>query len=217
MEFVTSEQRAVRSGRKSHLSRRAESDRRLIAAALKLIARQGVAGTSLAEIGLAAGYSRGLPSERFGSKAHFLQQLVDHMDRWFEAKLAGDLAAKTGLDAAVARLAAHFDGAIEGPLATRALYHLYIESLSVIPELKSRMAALSRAYLDGFAAHLREAKQLGQVGKDLDCEQQAGVILAAMRGMIIQSMLDPKSMDLRTAKKTLMQLFQQSLSATARM
>ena len=214
-ELATPHQRSAKSSRKSQLSRRAESDRRLIAAALKLIAKQGVAGTSLAEIGLAAGYSRGLPSERFGSKAHFLEKLVDQMDQWFEAKLVTDLAGKAGLDAVIARLAAHFDGAMQGPVATRALYHLYIESLSVMPELKSRMAALSRAYLDGFVAHLQEAKRLGQVGRKLDCEEQAGIILAATRGMVIQSLLDPQSLELQTAKKILMQLFRQSLSATA--
>ena len=56
--------------------RRGESDRRMMRAAARLIACKGVAGTSLAEVGVAAGYSRGLPVERYGTKLGLVRALL---------------------------------------------------------------------------------------------------------------------------------------------
>src|ERR1700748_893308 len=62
--------------RRTQAERAAESDRRLLRAALKLIAERGYRNTSLAAIGEEAGYSRGLVNDRFGSKAGLLWALV---------------------------------------------------------------------------------------------------------------------------------------------
>src|SRR5690349_3921570 len=67
--------------RRTQPERVAESDARMLAAALKLIGERGYKGTSLAAIGEAAGYSRGLVHERFGSKAGLLWKLVKNMLR----------------------------------------------------------------------------------------------------------------------------------------
>ena len=48
--------------RRTQAERRAESDSRMLRAATQLIAKHGSAGVSLAKIGVAAGYSRGLPT-----------------------------------------------------------------------------------------------------------------------------------------------------------
>jgi AcrR family transcriptional regulator len=54
--------------RQTQGERRAESEQRLLAAAAELIATEGFAAASLERIGAAAGYSRGLASQKFGSK-----------------------------------------------------------------------------------------------------------------------------------------------------
>lgn len=70
--------KAVKSEtRRSQAERRAESDRRMMLAALKLIAEKGSTGISMAEVGLAAGYSSGLPAARYGSKLAMLEAVVD--------------------------------------------------------------------------------------------------------------------------------------------
>ena len=61
---------AIRKRRRyTQTERRALSDRRMLEAALKLIARQGSGRTTLAEVGEVSGYTYGLVSNRFGSKA----------------------------------------------------------------------------------------------------------------------------------------------------
>jgi AcrR family transcriptional regulator len=193
--------------------RRAASDRRMLDAAVRLIAERGAAGTSLGDIGLAAGYSRGLPSERFGSKLRLLEAIVDRSEGWFQKRLDVALAGKTGLDAVLSRISAHFDGAMRDPMATAALYSLYVESINVLPELRPRIATLSNGFQRGFTDHLREGQRLGQVRADVNCKSQALVIVGAVRGLIIQSLIDRGPNDLQNGKKALLKLFGDCLRA----
>src|SRR6218665_1778714 len=65
--------------RRTQAERVAESDRRLIEAAIRLIARVGYTHTTLESIGVEAGYSRGLVQHRFGSKERLLEDLIKHI------------------------------------------------------------------------------------------------------------------------------------------
>ena len=208
--------RAASRPRRTQTERRAESDRLILNAAMKLIARNGAARSSLADIGLAAGYSRGLPSERFGSKVELLKALVNSMDAWFVARVQPALEGKHGLDAVLARAAAHLDGAITSPIATMALHSLYVESLSVIPELRPRMAALSEGYRQAFIRHLREGQRLGQIRRDMNCNHQASIIIGALRGLTHQAFINGAATDLRTVRPVLLRLLRDALGVRGR-
>ncbi|MGE0580160.1 TetR/AcrR family transcriptional regulator [Reyranella sp.] len=194
--------------RRTQEDRREESDRRILRAAIRLIARNGSAGTSMAEIGLAAGYSRGLPSERFGTKDALLRSVVATIEEAFQARLAGDLGDKTGLAAVEARVGAHLDGALKGAAGVRALYLLYMESLTVAPDLHAQIAQMGHDNRDGLAAHLREAQRLGEINRDIDSKAHAMVILGAIRGIITQWVIDPRAVDLLEAKAVLVSMVQ---------
>ncbi|CAN0427695.1 unnamed protein product, partial [Phaeothamnion confervicola] len=71
--------------RRTQTERREEAERRLLDAALAIVARTGTVRLTLAEVGEAAGYSRGLPAHRFGSKAGLLRALVAHIHARFQA------------------------------------------------------------------------------------------------------------------------------------
>lgn len=176
--------------RRAQAERRAQSDRRMIRAAQELIAKKGASGISMAEIGTAAGYSRGLPAERFGSKVALLQAVIDYSDHWFNEKLAAALDGRQGLDAIRIRINTHLQGVRETSTATLVLYQLSMESFSTLPELRPRIAALGRAYRDGFKQHLAEAKALGEVRDDMDADQTAVLIVGAMRGVAMQVLID---------------------------
>ena len=87
--------------RQTQVERRAESEQRLLTAAAELIATEGFAAASLERVGAAAGYSRGLASQKFGSK-----------DGLVTAVIAAE--ADVDLDACGQPPADHQDGA--GPL-----------------------------------------------------------------------------------------------------
>ena len=56
------------NGRLTQAERTEISDNRMLEAAVELISTVGPAATSLKEVGMKAGYSRGLAGQRFGSK-----------------------------------------------------------------------------------------------------------------------------------------------------
>lgn len=201
----------VRPERKTQEARRAESDRRLVAAAVRLIAAQGTAGTSLAQIGEAAGYSRGLPAERFGTKLHLLEAVVDQIERWFRRRLAERLQGRRGWAEVKARIAQHLDGAVGATEATRALYHLYTDAGGATPALRPRMIALSRAFHEGFEAAIRDAQAMGEVDLALEADRYAVLIFAAVRGVAVQFLTDGDTERLRAAELDLVALFQRAL------
>jgi AcrR family transcriptional regulator len=200
--------RARRAGppARTQAERRGESDRRMLRALTRLISRHGVSGTSLADVGVAAGYSRGLPVERFGSKRAMIESLLESMDVWFRHSLVAKLDGKRGLAALVARIDAHLDGARRSRTATAALFSIYVESLCVMPELRPRVALVTDGWRQGIAGHLREGQSLGEVRKGIDCDRHAAVILGAMRGLLIQHLMDEASTELEHVRAAVLTL-----------
>src|SRR4030088_2002423 len=71
--------------RRTQEERTARSDQLMIQAAIALLIERGVQGTTLAAIGERAGYSRGLVTHRFGSKAGLLAHVHDTVaSHWIE-------------------------------------------------------------------------------------------------------------------------------------
>jgi AcrR family transcriptional regulator len=180
--------------------RRRASDARMLRAAMQIIANKGAAGATLAEIGVAAGFSRGLPAERFGTKLALLNALIDFMEGWFQERVRQAVAGKAGMAALSARIDADIDGACASPVATAAIYTLFVESSCAIPELQSRMRALSASFHDGFREDLDQAKRRDELRSGVDSGKVAGIIVGTLRGLIIQSLLDGNTADLAAVR-----------------
>ncbi|MFO1079293.1 MAG: TetR/AcrR family transcriptional regulator [Reyranellaceae bacterium] len=190
--------------RRSQAERRGESDRRMLRAAEKLIARRGLAGTSLADVGLAAGYSRGLPVERFGSKLGLVRAVLAAMDGWFQAHLARLLEGHEGLAALELRVSAHLGSADRSATATAALYSIYVESLYAMPELQEDIGRFTQRWRDGIAADLRAAQRRGEIARTVDAAAEATFLLAAMRGLMVQFLIDRSTADLARSRRLLL-------------
>lgn len=199
------------SVRRTQAERREESDRRLMKAATELIAKRGASGTALADVGLAAGYSRGLATDRYASKQGLLEALLDSMDTWFQSQLDRALVGKRGLAALQARIDTHVDGARRSPLAMSAIYSIYIESFFAMPELKPRLAALTERWRKGFITHLREGQAEGEIRADIDCDQYATILLGAIRGLMIEYLIGERSTDLRAVDAALAELVKEMI------
>jgi AcrR family transcriptional regulator len=186
----------VSTGGRTQAERRQESDRRMIKAAMRLIAEKGAAGTSLAEIGIAAGYSRGLPAERFGTKLGLMEAILDSMDAWFAQHAPTAVGSSRGLAAVLARADAHIEGALRSPVATAVLYTLLLDSMQLFPELRPRTLALSESFRQGFLCHLIEARDAGEIPATVDCEAAAALIVSLLRGVFMQWLADRESVGL---------------------
>ena len=190
--------------RRSQANRRNKSDRRMMSAAVKLIARHGVAGAGLAEVGIEAGYSRGLPVDRYGTKLGLVRALLAATETWFRDHLARTLTGKSGLEAIALRVKAHLASVDRSNPATAALHAIYTASQSVMPGLKKPVAAFTGRWTAGLVAHMREGQATGEIRKDIDCEAEARFLHAAMRGLMMQYLMDGSQRDLAQAKAILL-------------
>lgn len=204
---------AAKSPRRSNAQRRADSDKRLLDAGLRLVAKKGAVGATLAEIGLAAGYSRSLPLERFGSKTRLLIALVDRTEAWFNQWAFADLQGKEGLDGLTARIEAHLASAMASWDATSALFLLYFESLSVVPALRPRVTAVGRAYRHALRDLIRQGQARGEIRADVDAEVEAAALFGAIRGGIAQWLFEPRGIDLKKVARALADNTRRSLAA----
>lgn len=73
--------------RRTQAERRAAAIERMLDAAITLISETGYRGTTLAEIGHRAGYSRGLAHHYFGSKLGLMRAVAKELDRRFARKM----------------------------------------------------------------------------------------------------------------------------------
>jgi AcrR family transcriptional regulator len=202
--FPATEVTTVARPRRTQATRRKESDRRMLRAAARLFAERGVSGTSLADVGVAAGYSRGLPVERFRNKLGLITALLDAMDSWFQVHTARLLDRATGMRAVELRMEAHLASVERDATSTAALYSIYTESLFAMSELQPHVALVTGRWCDGLADNLREARRAGEIGRRVDCDGEARFLLAAMRGLVIQYLLDRSDADFARSKKILL-------------
>lgn len=194
-------------------ARRSASNERLISAAIQLISERGSTGMSLADVGLAAGFSRGLPGERFGSKLGLLQATVRFLREWLQARVAAEVNGRVGLDAVLTRIDCHLQAAADEPGYHRALYHLVLDSTWTEPGLADSIAELEQAHRSGFMEHLREGQEREEIDPSIDVAQQAMLIVGAMRGVIIQAVVSGKPRLLGTIQDEMRRMFLLTLSA----
>ena len=79
LRYLFMPQPSARTRRLTQEERTDLSGRRMIECAVELIVERGVTGTKLTDVGLRAGYSRGLAAMRFGTKAALLGHVVRHV------------------------------------------------------------------------------------------------------------------------------------------
>jgi AcrR family transcriptional regulator len=198
----TSARRAPQSprpARRTQSERVAESDRKVLAAALRLIGERGYRATSLAAIGEAAGYSRGLVHERFGSKAGLLWALVKQLLRvWNQEGRAQGLAGHTGIEALCDILDNH-RRAVEGDRGIRAFYALLFESIGPTPELVTEFRELHARFRADIEAVLRAGMDAGTIRSDVDAPAQAALLMGTVRGIAFQWLLDPQAFSVADA------------------
>jgi AcrR family transcriptional regulator len=181
----------VSSNRLTQADRSALSERRMLEAAVELMGECGYEKTTLAAIGEAAGYSRGLATHQFGSKADLFAQVIrwisDRSRRQIEVALQGC----TGLDALFAFADAHGQFADENPQMTRALYVLWFQSL--IADSPMRDAAIDDllGHRDRVRRIIEQGIAEGTVRADVDAYAEAIEFCGALFGLGLQRLIDP--------------------------
>ena len=179
--------------RKTHAQRREEAERRLLDAALTIVAQRGSVRMTLAEVGEAAGYSRGLAAHRFGNKAGLVQALAGYIGEQFGQQRARGPALQPGLEAIVGNIRFYFGRRGGAWVSTRAVLVLMTEScIEAQPELRPVVVAYNRSALAWFEHHIAAGIERGEIAADNDPAVTAVILLGAMRGVMLQWLVDPK-------------------------
>lgn len=181
--------------RMTQAERTALSDARMLKAAQELIAEHGTHNTTLREVGERAGYSRGLASNRFGSKEGLFSQLVLDFNRRWAEELSRTVGDSTGLPALAAALKTVEFYLINRPAEMRALYILWFESMSSHDEVRQRLALNHKAYRRDAERWVREGIQEGTIRKTVDAKTFAVEFSSLIFGLIYQWLIDADSID----------------------
>ena len=147
---------------RTHKSMRAESDARIISAAIEAFADRGYHRTTLNQIGAEAGFTGALISNRYGSKAGLARAVFMHiLGRLTPVGAEGERArsyidenrsARAQFDDFIAR---YMQDAVGEPRRLRALYVLIGESLGGMDEIDDEVAEVNRVFRGHIAGYVR--------------------------------------------------------------
>jgi AcrR family transcriptional regulator len=182
-------------GPQTQAERRATAERRLLKAATTLIAERGLERFTLAEVGLAAGYSSGLPAHYFGKKDSLVAAVARNISTRFSESLDRRLSLQPGLEGLLVTVGFYFDSAAKAPIAVRALTVLVGEALNR-PDLAAEITAINRMGIGELERQLRYGIDQGRIRTDIDVESEAMLMLASMRGAIMLWLVEPKAVKL---------------------
>lgn len=182
--------------RMTQAERTAISDTRMYEAAVALIIESGTHKTTLKDIGERAGYSRGLASNRFGSKEALFGNLVTNFNKTWVEELGRFVGDRTGLAAYLAALDAVEDFLLTQSVFMKAMYILWYETISSHNDLRVRLAEHHAAYRRDAERWLREGVADGVVRPDVDPALTAIQFCSFIFGTIYQWLVDPKAADI---------------------
>jgi AcrR family transcriptional regulator len=201
----------ARIERRSQATRRDEAEQRLLAAAVRLVGEQGLDRLTLADVGEAAGYSRGLPAHYFGSKAGLVVSLARHLIEDFGRALERTEHRPRGLAHLLATVGFYFDSARKAPAGTRALFVLLGDALSN-PLIRDQIAALNARSAKTLEMSLRAAIAAGEVRPEIDAASQGFLVLSALRGAVGQWLISPDTIDLAAVRDEFVSSLERSLT-----
>ncbi|SFJ84155.1 transcriptional regulator, TetR family [Amycolatopsis sacchari] len=175
-----------RPARRTQEQRRAETIRRVLDAATALIARSGSRAVTLAEVGEAAGYSRGIVYHHFGSRERLLEAVVDEAQRFDVPAYDGD-----GLDHLVRIVEAYLRNVVRRTPTARAFLQLWGEAIAADPVLAPLFARRDADFRQLLANVVRQGVADGSVRPDVDPAAAAVLIVALVRGTGLQLIAQP--------------------------
>lgn len=193
--------------------RKALSDQRMLDAAVRLIVERGPAKTTFKALGEAAGYSRGLVTYRFGSKAGLFKAVIKRVSERFGQEVEAAVADSQGVDAVLAAAETYYRFVLRSPKDIRAmqiLFHSAAEPGSSLTDAVSRVQVKQRAQV---AAWVAEGQRSGAINPKICAETFAARFCAYTLGMTFYWMLDSHSISWERAHQDFKISIQQQLAA----
>lgn len=186
---------AATASRLTQNERAALSDTRMADAAIRLICERGAAATTLTDVGIEAGYSRGLASNRFGSKPGLWAFLIRTIGEEWLAELQEAVAGTTGVDTIQAAVDAHCRFLLESSDRVRAFYILWFDSVGPDEELRTVIAGAHARRQRDVVVWIRRGIEAGQIPATVDVSGIAAQFTASVIGIVYTWLVSPLAPD----------------------
>ena len=172
--------------RRTQQERREQTTAKVIAAATALIAEHGSRALTLAKVGEAAGYSRGIVSHHFGSRESLLRAVMRDAQT-FELPDAGDNAGAWLAE----MVQAYLSYVTKQDSSARAFLQMWGEAIAADPVLMPLYAEQDASFRQLLADKIREGIHDGSVRADADTEAMAVFLVGLLRGIALQLISTP--------------------------
>jgi len=177
--------------RRTQSDRRQQSESELLRAAAALIAEQGTAAATFENIGARAGYSRGLVTQRFGSKQGLIEALIARLQARIQGLLDDrHLDALDGLEAILAFVDIFLRNlAKDGEL--RAYFVLMAGAVAEVSELRGPFAAAHKEVEIRLEGLVLRGQAEGVIRPGLNPDAAALIVGSLLLGLSTQLLVDP--------------------------
>jgi AcrR family transcriptional regulator len=184
---------------RTQAERTAISDKAMFEAAIDLILERGTDKTTLQAIGKKAGYSRGLATYRFGSKAGLFDEICKSIGRHWLDYLNAGVGDQIGVEAMCTALDSFFQFVSDYPRDARVLQILYCGAASPAAEYRQTSVNIHDRQRQDVAEWVRAGIAAGSIRPDVDADSVAAQYIAYISGMTYLWVIDPESINFRKA------------------
>lgn len=174
---------------KTQIQRKEEAVRKILDAAIELIAQRGVKDLTMAEIGIHAGYSRGLPHQHFGSKENLIDAVLHAIVEKFNQRRTNQKTVPDGVESIKALFSTYLERDTASWQASKAF--IFLISDASLPESPHRdfINKLNKKNVDFIAKHLSIARA-GEGASKASNHALAVILMSTMRGLALQALTD---------------------------
>jgi len=166
--------------RRTQAERTEASDKAIYKAAITLIAKEGPANMSLANLGKLAGFSGGLVSYRFGSKSNMLQAVADRILELWERRVLGPaLSNESALDDLKTLSKLYLDSVRRKSDLILAQFRLMNGTHK---ELKQQFSNFDVKARSGMIRLIEQGQASGEIKKTVDAHGFSVIFIGVLRG-----------------------------------
>ncbi len=177
--------------------RRADSNQRIIQAAMELFAEKGYQRTTLIQIGQRAGFTGTLVSNRFGSKERVLRAVLAQILNRFEDRKETQTQSDGNVTGRLSRFVAmYLNDVAEQGARIQALYVLMGEALGALPEISDEIVKVNTVFREEISGLIHAGIEKGEFDQSLNVALSATLIVGLLRGIAMQFLAERDRLDL---------------------
>lgn len=191
-DSVSAASKQIQSGR-TQAERTEMSDQKMFDATVRLIVEHGPEHTRLTDVGIEAGYSRGLASHRFGNKERLFSFVVLNLgDIWLQ-QLKQATQNKSGLVAIESAIEQHYQFCVDAPDYVYTFYTLWFESINSDSDLNKTIQSIHQRRFQDVMNWILNDPQISDSAKR-DADSIAAQFSATVIGIVYYWLSNPEKL-----------------------